>query len=107
MRTSRLIEELRRENDRREQEAARRDRESAERIEAMHRETEEMRAETRLRMERIDAAMAKSNEEHRVMMAEMREHSQRMRVGFEALFGAFADLRNDIHGWRDEGGAAT
>lgn len=93
MRTRRLVEELRRENDRR-------DGESAERIEAI-------RADSRRYQERIDASIVESREEHRKMIAELRDHGQRMRVGFETLFGAFADLRHDLQSWRDEGGSGA
>lgn len=36
-----------------------------------------------------------------------RDHGERMRVGFDVIFGAFADLSREMRGWNDEEGGSS
>lgn len=104
VRTSQLIEEMRREGERRDREFERRAREREERERTRH---DELVADMR-RQERLTSAFIQENRDiTRAMLAELRDHGERMRLGFEATYGALTDLSREIRSWRDEGGSSA
>ena len=80
---------------------------------AQHRD--EIRHQMRLTREAIEndrdvtRAMVAELRDHGDRMRDhderMRDHDERMRIGFEVTFGALADLAAEIRTWRSEGGS--
>ena len=104
VRTRQLIEEMRREGERRDSEFERRAQEREERERKRH---QELMADMR-RQERLTNAFIQENREvTRAMLAELRDHGERMRLGFDATYGAMIDLSREIRSWRDEGGSSA
>jgi hypothetical protein len=100
VRTGQLIEEMRRDGERRDRELDRRERDARDRHEAAM-------ADMRRKAELTDAFIQENRDVTRAMLAELRDHGERMRLGFDATYGALIDLSREIRGWRDEGGSGA
>lgn len=66
---------------------------------------EEAMADIRRRERITNAYIQESRDVTRAMLAELRDHGERMRLGFDATYGALTDLSREIRGWSDEGGS--
>jgi len=122
VRTRQLIEEMRRDGERRDREAQEREREREKRSERERKRHEAFLADMRREaQERHEAQMADMRRQERLtnafiqegrdvtraMLAELRDHGERMRLGFDATYGALTDLSREIRSWRDEGGSSA
>jgi len=94
-------EQWKREAEQRDREAEQRHRESVARIAQIQTQIEQTKEESRRDALRTEAAIRESRQATRAMLAELRDHGERMRVGFDATYGALCDLSREIRGWRD------
>ncbi len=93
VRTKQLIEEMRCE--------------ARERDERERKRHEEAMADMRRRDRLTNDFIQENRDVTRAMLAELRDHGERMRLGFDATYGALTDLSREIRSWRDEGGSSA